>query len=267
MATTEIEPVDVPTTRSLVIAGNTPEDILRNAGTVAASLRDLIEQQDLAVSVGRGGKHVEVGGWQAAGSMLGALGGTPLHAETVWSRRADREGLIVYESRCEIRTLAGEIVGAAESLCSSQERNWSHSDEYAVKGMAETRAESRAWRRAIGWVIKLAGYNPTPAEEIGSEPPRPDRAYGEAANRSEEDGLLRALTDLGAGPAVANRIFSRAGYMPRIAALAVMYTAVEAVDKKGEETTASETASEGGGPGYEAQQHEAATEAASEEAT
>ena len=32
--------------------------------------------------------------------------------------------------------------------------------------MAQTRAIGKAYRNIIGWVIKLSGYEPTPAEEV-----------------------------------------------------------------------------------------------------
>jgi hypothetical protein len=163
--TTATELVHVPD-HTMVIAGATPDEILSNAGQIANALGGLIESQGLSVSVGGANKHVEVGGWQAAGAMLGALGGTPLHAETEWSRRMDRDDAVVYEARVAVKTLAGETVGVAEAMCSSDERNWKRSDEFAIRSMAETRAESRAYRRAIGWVVKLAGYSPTPAEEM-----------------------------------------------------------------------------------------------------
>lgn len=165
-----------PPHATAVIAGNTPDEILEHAGQIAERLKHVIESQGLAVSVGRDRKHVEVSGWQAAGAMLGALGGQALHAETDFCRRVwdDRESdEIAYEARVEVKTLDGKIVGAAEALCSSAEKNWRGSDEFAIKSMAETRAESRAYRRAIGWVVSMAGYSPTPAEEMRAETTAP----------------------------------------------------------------------------------------------
>jgi hypothetical protein len=181
-----------------------PETVLANASEVATLLAELILTRNLYIVVGRDRntgeerRHVEVGGWQALGAMFGAIGGTPLHAETVWSRRiwGNDNDLIVYESRAEIRTLAGEVAGSAESMCSSAERNWRTADEYAVRGMAETRAESRAWRRAAGWVVKLAGFGDTPAEEIPvpetpADEPEPTMLPRWAAPAS--DGVVRQV--------------------------------------------------------------------------
>jgi len=164
-----------PTT-SMVVAGTTPQEILENAARIAGPLKELIETQGLYTSMGTDKKtgkerrHVDVSGWQAAGAMLGALGGMPLAAHTVWARPMHREdGVIAYEAHVEIRTLNGDVVSAAEAMCSNGEDKRRSSDEYAIRSMAETRAESRAYRKAIGWIISLAGFSPTPAEEMRGE--------------------------------------------------------------------------------------------------
>ena len=42
-------------------------------------------------------------------------------------------------------------------------------DEYAILSMAQTRAIGKAFRNLIGWVIKMAGYESTPAEEMSGK--------------------------------------------------------------------------------------------------
>jgi hypothetical protein len=108
--------------------------------------------------------------------------------------------------------------------------------EHDLPATAVTRATNRS-------VSNLIGFGSVSAEEV--EPEEAPRPYGEVATRGEEDGLLRALEDLGAGPGPANRIVHRAGYLPRIAALAVMFVAAEVVAKRadnGEVTTPPEAA-------------------------
>jgi hypothetical protein len=128
--------------------------------------------------------------------MLGALGGEALHAETVWTRpvRDPETGALVkhhytvkettkrkngdtvtreyevdghdWEACVEVKTAAGIVVGRAEAMVSRAESTWATRSDPANRSMAETRAESRAFRRAIGWIVAIAGYNPTPAEEM-----------------------------------------------------------------------------------------------------
>jgi hypothetical protein len=85
----------------------------------------------------------------------------------VWTRQME-DG---WEARVEARTRAGEIVGAAEAECLRSEKTWANRDDYALRSMAQTRATSKALRQPLGFVMQLAGFNPTPAEEM----PRPER--------------------------------------------------------------------------------------------
>jgi hypothetical protein len=61
----------------------------------------------------------------------------------------------------------GREVGWGEGRCTRAERNWTGRDDYALASMAQTRGQSRALRQPLGFVVSLAGYATTPAEEVG----------------------------------------------------------------------------------------------------
>lgn len=251
-----------------IIRADQPEEILAKAHQIAKPLADLIESAGLAANVGGRRKHVEVGGWQACGTMLGALGGQALHAETIWTRRVagDDGGFhrtaytaevhhfkwvnnqkqlastttyevngFDWEACVEIRTAGGVVVGRAEAMVSRSEEKWSRRDDYALRSMAETRAESRAWRKAIGWIVHLAGYNPTPAEEMGHSPGDEPAAppFGDALPDEHKQRVGEAIYALINDPstdvepdaaAVAALIIRDAGgYFPRIVARALLH--------------------------------------------
>jgi hypothetical protein len=105
---------------------------------------------------------VNVEGWTLLGSMLGVF---PV---VTWTRPVlnEEERPIGWEARVEARTRAGEIVGAAEAECIRSERSWTSRDDYALRSMAQTRAVSKALRLPLGFVMQLAGFDPTPAEEM-----------------------------------------------------------------------------------------------------
>jgi hypothetical protein len=260
---TELEYVARP--RAVILAEQ-PEEVLAKATQIANSLNSLVNERGLAVDVGRGRKHLEVSAWQALGWLLGALGGEALHAETVWTRRVlDPDGQPVrhrytahvkqyyskkqggglksettyevdgfdWEACVEVRTAAGVLVGRAEAMCSRAEGGWGTSDDYAVRSMAETRAESRAYRRAAGWIVAIAGYSPTPAEEMRSQREEGSSAppFGSAVSN---DTLVKTRSALGymlsvdpadaAVTGVLRKIDEDAGdtgYLPGIACLAV----------------------------------------------
>jgi hypothetical protein len=60
----------------------------------------------------------------------------------------------------------GSVVSSGFAICSQAENKKSGFDEYAILSMAQTRAIGKAFRNMIGWVMKLEGYEATPAEEI-----------------------------------------------------------------------------------------------------
>jgi hypothetical protein len=249
-------------TATMVIASDDPREILAKAQQIAAPLADLVKQAGLAKNLGGSRPHVEVGGWQAAGAMLGTLGGQALHAETVWSRVVRDPGTgepmkqhttitrtkngqttvreftgYDWEACVEVRTPAGIVVGRAEAMCGRDESKWSSSDNYAVKSMAETRAESRAYRRAIGWVMHMAGYNATPAEEMPDRAPSPVEIpvwAGPVSDDGRRELIAALVGPLGmSGPAAADLVGrvtkATGGPIPRIVLAVVKAMAVGGV--------------------------------------
>jgi hypothetical protein len=138
-----------------------PDTFIARASEAAGALARVIHERDLFTRI-RGREHVHVEGWTLLGSLLGVF---PI---TEWTRRID-DG---WEARVVAKTRAGELVGAAESMCTPKESKWRSADEYAIRSMAATRATSKALRLPLGFVMELAGFDPTPAEEM------PDGADG-----------------------------------------------------------------------------------------
>lgn len=163
-----------PTSAPITLFGtDDPVAVVDRASTIATALADVIRKRQLFKHIGQS-DHVFVEGWTLLGSMLGVF------AEVEWSRPLeDNNG---WESRAVARTLAGRTVGAAESMCSRSESKWKHSDDYAIRSMAQTRAVSKALRLPLGFIMELAGYSATPADEVpeqsgrGTESRAPARA-------------------------------------------------------------------------------------------
>ena len=55
------------------------------------------------------------------------------------------------------------------------ERKWAKADDYAIRSMSQTRATSKALRLPLGFVMQLAGFDATPADEIPEAPAYPIR--------------------------------------------------------------------------------------------
>ena len=117
-----------------------------------------------------------------------------------WTRPIlDDELQVGWEARVEARTRAGEVVGAAEAQCLRAERTWKGRDDYALRSMAQTRAVSKALRLPLGFVMQLAGFNPTPAEEmavIESSPREPSGAAAPSPTSGPPAGSSASLGDV-----------------------------------------------------------------------
>lgn len=73
---------------------------------------------------------------------------------------------IKYKAIVQLKSLNGTIITKAEAICSNAETGKVANDEYAIASMAQTRATGKAFRLAFSWIVKIAGYEPTPAEEV-----------------------------------------------------------------------------------------------------
>lgn len=147
-----------------------PVEVIEKATRVADALKRIIQGQQLYATI-QGKHHVLVEAWTTCGAMLG------LTAYCVWSRPI---GELTpkghdWEARVEVRTLDGRTLSAAEAMCARSERSgskqpWLDRPDYALRSMAQTRATSKALRIPLGFIVTLAGYQATPAEEMPDQP-------------------------------------------------------------------------------------------------
>lgn len=182
---------------------NDARGVVEQAASVAKALKEVLVEQKLTNHIGTR-DYVRVEGWTLLGSMIGVF---PVEVYTRpipedWRERDMRqpEG---YEAKYEARTRSGELVGSANARCLRTESKWKGSDDYAIASMAQTRATSKALRTALGFIVVLAGYDATPAEEIPAggvaDEPKPTKAadVGPEAPASDET-FSRAIALLGA---------------------------------------------------------------------
>ena len=127
------------------------------AGRVATTLKNVIETQQLAVDI-NGKQYVTVEGWETLGTMLGC---TPFVEEVV-ELPTDKPNKFIYEATVSIRQ-GDQVISRAKSIA---ERNGRQSDRPSVYSMAVTRALGKAYRSALAWIVKMAGYEGTPEEDM-----------------------------------------------------------------------------------------------------
>lgn len=155
---------------------DSPTLIIQEATDIANQLADIVKNKKLYKPIGNK-SHVYVEGWTTLGALLGVF------PYPLYSKRLDREDEIIYEAKVSVRTLGGVELSTGEAICSNKEDNWRHSDEYAIKSMATTRATSKALRIPLGWIMTLAGYSATPAEEMTFMENQPARTQQPAPNK------------------------------------------------------------------------------------
>lgn len=76
---------------------------------------------------------------------------------------------IRYKAIVQLKSVNGTVITKAEAICSNAETGKINNDEYSIASMAQTRATGKAFRLAFSWIVKMAGYEPTPAEEVAIE--------------------------------------------------------------------------------------------------
>jgi len=104
-------------------------------------------------------------------------------------RREERENGYCYIAEAVLQYGGREY--RAYGLCASTEPNWANKPEFQLMSMAQTRAAGKVLRLLLGWIVTLAGYEPTPAEEMVIEDPAPDRGNAGGAQQQAQSQRQR----------------------------------------------------------------------------
>ena len=127
---------------------------------LATELSKLIKEKGLSSNI-QGKQFVNVEGWQFCGASLGLM---PIITDT---KDLSNETTIKYMATCEVRNInTGAVVATGIALCTNAEKTKKYFDEYAILSMAQTRAIGKAYRNLLAWLMKAAGFEATPAEEM-----------------------------------------------------------------------------------------------------
>lgn len=170
---------EVPPQANLALFGTSdPVDVIQRATRVADALKAVVVSKKL-VSVIQGKEYPQVEAWQTLAVMLG------LAAVCEWTRQVP-DG---WEARVVVQR-NGLTIAAAEAQCLRSEKTKKSWEDYAIRSMAQTRATSKSLRSVLGFVMVLAGYQATPAEEMpGDATPKPQPT--KAAPPTQDDDTKR----------------------------------------------------------------------------
>lgn len=175
----ESEVAIVPHQFGLIVARD-PKVVLAEAQRAAKALKDIIEAKPKDKKVMMNGEqYLELEDWQLCAKFYGVV------AKIVSTQYVEIGGARGFEAiAAAFDTATGQEVSRAESLCLNDEEKWSTRSKYEwkegkrekvgdvavplfqLKSMAQTRACSKVLRNVLAWVVVLAGYKPTPAEDM-----------------------------------------------------------------------------------------------------
>ncbi len=142
-------------TKGEIVELTTPTDIMN----FATSLKEMIVQNRLYSDI-RGKNYVNVEGWQIAGAFTG------IYPVVEKCENLSDDTCYRYRAEVSLKDKTGATVGYGVAICTNKEAGKKGFDEYAVASMAQTRAVGKAFRLKIGWLLKVAGYETMPAEEM-----------------------------------------------------------------------------------------------------
>lgn len=149
---------------------------------VANTLQKFVTEQQLTVKI-QDRPYALVEAWQFAGAQFGFypiltdIKNESSYEDVVykWHDRKNnpkekKTKHFKYRATVEIRRYSDDrIVSRGEMVCTNEEFGKHDFNEYAIQSMTQTRAEGKAWRMLLGWVMKAAGFEATPFEEMDNE--------------------------------------------------------------------------------------------------
>lgn len=132
---------------------------------LASTLQRFCEEKRLVTNftdrkTGEVKKFANCEAWQFAGTCLGLVS---VCTELECLSDANE---IKYKAVVCIYNKNNQIVSKGFAICSNREKLKQYFEEYAIASMAQTRAIGKAYRLLIGWVMKAAGFEATPSEEM-----------------------------------------------------------------------------------------------------
>jgi hypothetical protein len=157
----------------------------QQAMQVAEILQRFVKEKKLTANI-KGKEYPLVEAWCYAGSQLG------LYPLLIDLKDQSDEKQIKYYAAVQIRRISDDkVMSMGVAVCSNKEASKRAFDEYAICSMAQTRAEGKAFRMLLSWIMKAAGFEATPAEEMDfAKQPEPD--FSDVPDEGERQ-MLRQL--------------------------------------------------------------------------
>lgn len=142
-----------------IIEEVTPDTIVLDAKAKANTLYHVVEAQHLYVLI-KGKKYLTVEAWELLGKFCN------LTATIERVQPVSLMDSVGFEARSVIMDSEGRVISTAQSMCMDDEPTWQGKPMFQLASMAQTRAMSKAYRMCLSFIVSLAGYATSPAEEM-----------------------------------------------------------------------------------------------------
>jgi len=140
-----------------------PVEELQFAETVAKTLKSFLDKKPKQVIINNK-KYIEFDDWQLIARFFHCTVGVK------WTKPlVAKDKIVGYEARATVYDGFQNELSNAEANCTIKEKNWENKDSFQLKSMAQTRACAKAFKNVFAWIVVLAGYQTTPAEEMSKE--------------------------------------------------------------------------------------------------
>jgi len=167
-----------------MVVAREPDMVLAEAQKAAKALTDVLSKKKKKV-IFNGEQYLEFEDWQTVGRFYGI------------SVQADDADQIVVAGidgfKAKARAFHGDRqISSAVAYCMRDEPNWKNKPNFQLASMAQTRASAKALRNVLSWVVVLAGYKPTPAEEmegVVSDSTSPPKSSGKGGEGVKQESL------------------------------------------------------------------------------
>ena len=167
--------------QAVAVQAPTGREVVEAATADAKVLADVIKQTGSFVQIGQG-RHVKVDGW----TTLAAMKGCTVREVSCIEDDAELGGGFIATVEL-IRMSDGVVISSASATAgAADDRPWNSRPRFQQRSMAITRATGKVCRLAFSWVMVLAGYSPTPAEEMIEEKETRRPAPKPRAKKKEE---------------------------------------------------------------------------------
>jgi len=175
----------IPSEASVLAIQRAPELVLAEAVRAAQALKDVIDKKPQQLKF-NGKTYLQFEDWQTLGRFYGV---TAVARSTRYVEYGDGEYAVRgFEASAEALLVGNnQVISRAEAMCLDDEPKWGSRPKYEwrnnkrtqvgmepvplfqLRSMAQTRACAKVLRNVLAWVVVLAGYAPTPAEEMDGE--------------------------------------------------------------------------------------------------